>query len=98
MCEVHERYSHFSLPIFPADVAGSIGFSYSDTWVDEDDLFAYVEVSRLGGSLGEVTVMHAAQDGTAIAGVDFTVTYYEITWADGEMGAKVSPRPRCFHV
>jgi hypothetical protein len=52
-----------------------------------------VSVVRLGGSSGVVSVNYATQNGTAVAGTDFTATTGSLTWADGDAAAKTFSIP-----
>lgn len=47
-----------------------------------------VYVERSGGSLGAATVDYDANNGTAVAGTDFTATAGTLSWADGENDVK----------
>jgi hypothetical protein len=41
-------------------------------------------VNRTGGSTGAISVTHAATDGTAVAGTDFTASSGTLQWGDGD--------------
>jgi uncharacterized delta-60 repeat protein len=47
-----------------------------------------INVQRVGGSAGAVSVDYSAQDGTALVGVDYQVTRGTLTWADGDTTSK----------
>ena len=66
-----------------------------------------VTVARTGGSDGPASVLYSTSPGTALAGVDYTTTVGNLTWADGDASnrivsipiinnATVNPPPRVF--
>lgn len=63
---------------------GVLAFSVSSQDVNEDAGTVTLTVNRTGGSDGEVTVEYATQDGTAIAGEDYTAGAGTLTFIDGQ--------------
>jgi hypothetical protein len=47
-----------------------------------------VQVQRLLGSTGAISVAYATSDGTAIAGTDYTAASGTLNWADGDSASK----------
>ncbi len=68
------------LAVFPA---GELQFSATSYTVNEADGSATIEVTRVHGTNGEVTVQFATSDGTAVAGADYTSVTQTLTFADG---------------
>jgi MYXO-CTERM domain-containing protein len=54
---------------------------------------ALLDISRVGGSTGPVTVQITTADGTAKAGVDYTATSTTASWADGDTAMKTIAVP-----
>jgi uncharacterized delta-60 repeat protein len=63
---------------------GTILFTVATRVVNEAAATVQIDVERFGGSLGEVTIDYATEDGTAIEGDDYAATSGTLTWADGE--------------
>ena len=68
----------------PAAAAGSVQFAIPSFHVIEDVVFAKVNVIRVGGSTGTLTVGFLTSDGNAIAGQDYTSTTGTLTFLNGE--------------
>lgn len=62
---------------------GSLRFSSSAYEAEESAAAATVQVERVGGNLGEVSVQYATADGTAMAGGDYAETTGTLTFANG---------------
>jgi hypothetical protein len=76
------------------DTAGQISFAATVFPENEFEPVATIYVSRFGGSSGQVTVQFAtSNNGTAVAGSDYTATTGTVTWADGETGEKTFTIP-----
>ena len=69
---------------FSVGSVGQVEFDMASYTVAEDGGSATIDVRRVGGSDGEITVDYAASNGTATAGADYTATSGTITFADGE--------------
>ena len=67
----------------PVPPAGSLQFSAPTYTVDENDDTVSITVTRVGGSLGTVTVEYSSSDGTAIAGSDYSAVIGTLSFADG---------------
>lgn len=65
--------------------SGTLQFTSATFSAAEQSGLASVSVSRVGGTLGAVTVDYAASGGTALAGSDFTVVSGTLPFADGEV-------------
>lgn len=63
---------------------GSLQFAVSSQSVAEGAGTVTVTVSRVGGSVGAVSVVYATADGTAQAPGDFAHTTETLYWADGD--------------
>ncbi|MBL0125820.1 MAG: hypothetical protein IPP88_25250 [Betaproteobacteria bacterium] len=63
---------------------GAVQFSATSFATTENATTITVSVQRVGGSAGSITVNYATQDGTAIAGSDYTATSGTLTWANGD--------------
>eukprot|EP00295_Goniomonas_pacifica_P008292 CAMPEP_0175820880 /NCGR_PEP_ID=MMETSP0107_2-20121207/8838_1 /TAXON_ID=195067 ORGANISM="Goniomonas pacifica, Strain CCMP1869" /NCGR_SAMPLE_ID=MMETSP0107_2 /ASSEMBLY_ACC=CAM_ASM_000203 /LENGTH=1487 /DNA_ID=CAMNT_0017133223 /DNA_START=27 /DNA_END=4490 /DNA_ORIENTATION=+ len=61
-----------------------------DTIVVEEGQTATVNISRVNGTFGAVTVTVSTQDGTASAGVDYTALSQTVSFAAGEETKQVS--------
>ncbi len=59
----------------------------------EDAGTVTVTVSRVGGSNGAVSVNYATQDGTALAGTDYTAASGTLSWASGDATDKIFTVP-----
>lgn len=68
--------------------AGSLGFGAASYTVSEGSGTAVVLVNRTGGSTGAISVDYASDDGTAVAGVDYTAVSGTLNWADGDSSAR----------
>ena len=77
-----------TLDIIDDDLAGTVQFDSADYSVIEGEGVLTVNVTRTGGSDGNVTVDHAATDGTAKTPGDYTGGDGTLTWLEGD----VSPR------
>ncbi|TQV89519.1 Calx-beta domain-containing protein [Aliikangiella coralliicola] len=64
--------------------AGEIGFEFDTELVNENDGSFAIKVVRTGGSYGEVSVVLATQDDSAVAISDYTALSQTLTFADGE--------------
>ena len=96
--------SHRNLPILAACLAlclvalpvsaakpgssGVLKYSQSSFNVHEDVGAATISVHRIQGTEGAVTVAYETQDGTAVAGEDYSEASGVLEWADGEGGTK----------
>ena len=56
------------------------------TAVNEHDGQAVVNVRRIGGSAGAVSVAYQTEPGNAVAGADYTHTSGRLDWGDGDTG------------
>jgi uncharacterized delta-60 repeat protein len=72
---------------------GHIGFTSSSYSATEDSGFAYVTVSRLGASLGTLTVTAITGDLTATNGVNYIGSTNVLTWNNGDVTNKVIAIP-----
>ncbi|EIJ40996.1 Calx-beta domain-containing protein [Beggiatoa alba B18LD] len=73
--------------------AGVLTFKTALSTVNENAGVANVEVSRLDGTQGSVTVSYSTINGTAIAGSDYTLTQGALSWANGENNTKTISVP-----
>jgi hypothetical protein len=64
--------------------SGSAQFAVSRFQVNEDLNLATITVLRTGGSAGSISVDYATEDGTAIAGQDYTSTSGTLSFGNGE--------------
>jgi surface-anchored protein len=69
---------------FSVGSVGQVEFDASSYAVAEDGGSATINVRRVGGSDGQITVDYATANGTATAGTDYTATSGTLTFADGE--------------
>ena len=76
-------------PAMPA----TLQFSSATYTADKSNRFAFVGVSRVGGSTGAVQVVCLTSNGTALAGQDYVSVATNLAWADGETGAKTVTVP-----
>ncbi len=68
---------------------GTIQFSASEYRVAENNVGDYsVNVKRVGGSYGRISVKYTMYDGTALAGQYFVATSGELIWEDGDDSSK----------
>ena len=63
---------------------GALQFLASSFTTTETAGMASITVQRVGGSVGAVTVNYATQNGTAVAGADYTATSGTLTWPTGD--------------
>ena len=73
--------------------AGVAEFTVTGAEVAEAAGQLTVEVRRVGGTEGAVSVDASTLQGTAVAGGDFVSTVTTLTWADGEAGTKTFTVP-----
>ncbi len=64
---------------------GIVQFELSEITVAEDIGSVLVNVTRTGGSDGELTIPFTTNDGSAIAGEDYNAITDTVFWADGEV-------------
>lgn len=78
----------------PATEPGIIEFS-SPTYsvAEEGGIDATITVTRTGGSSGSLSIDYASSDGTATAGVDYTMVSGTLSWLDGDSSAKTFSVP-----
>jgi subtilisin-like proprotein convertase family protein len=69
------------------DTPGGLRFT-APISVAENGGPATIDVSRVGGSAGAVSVQYATSDGTATAPADYTSTSGTLNWADGDLAPK----------
>jgi hypothetical protein len=76
---------------FRASVAqpGDLQLQLSSASAVENDGSITLQVQRVGGALGTVTVDYATSAGTAVPGTDYVDTTGTLTWLDGD----ASPKP-----
>ena len=75
-------------------VPGVLSFSGAATrMIVENAGSLALSVNRTGGTDGAISVMCAAVNGTATAGLDFTATNLTLSWADGDSAAKACNVP-----
>jgi hypothetical protein len=73
------------------DAAGTVRFS-SPTYSVSESGFATIELERVGGSRGPLTVSYATSNGTASAS-DYTAQSGTFSWTNGEGGSKTFAVP-----
>lgn len=66
------------------ELPGRLGFAVGAVEVDESSPKVTVEVFRTDGSIGEVSVDFATEDGSALAGEDYLPVAGTLTWGTGE--------------
>lgn len=71
-------------PAMASAQAGNISLQASTLSVDQNWGSISFEVTRSGGSAGQVSVSYATSDGTATQGVDYTKTSGTLSWAAGD--------------
>jgi len=69
-------------------VPGILSISDTNITVTEDAALATVTVTRFSGSDGEVSVVFASVNDSAIAGEDYTAASGTLNWADGDSSNK----------
>jgi hypothetical protein len=67
----------------PVPASGTLQFSMANYSVAEGGGSASVEVSRVGGSTGSISVSYATGDDTATASVDYSTSSGVLSFADG---------------
>ncbi|MDB6034285.1 MAG: hypothetical protein JWM16_4623 [Verrucomicrobiales bacterium] len=67
---------------------GRLNFSSATYVTNENATYLRVQVTRTGGNLGAISVQFAADNGTAINGVDFVGMTNTLTWPSGDATAK----------
>ena len=72
---------------------GTIRFTSASQLVDENAGSITISVSRLGGSVGAVSVNYTTVAGSATAGADYTTKSGTLSWAAGEFGNKTITIP-----
>ena len=72
---------------------GELSFVVSTFSVDESVGTASIEVQRINGNDGAVSVRCDTSDGTATAGADYTTTNDTLSWADGDTADKTCTIP-----
>lgn len=80
-------------PATPATAAGTIGFSAAALSALENAGSISVTVTRQFGGSGAQTFQYATQNGTALAGVNYTATSGTLSWADGDTSSKTLTVP-----
>ncbi len=82
--------SSFTVSIKASDGAqnGQINLGTTSSSVNEANTTVSINVARINGSDGEISIDFATQDGSAIAGSDYTATSGTLTWADGDAADK----------
>ena len=70
------------------DSAGSLQFTASSYSALEPSGTAILNVARVGGSGGAVSVDYASSDGSAVAGSDYVTATGSLNWADGDINSK----------
>ncbi|HWM65627.1 MAG TPA: Calx-beta domain-containing protein [Steroidobacteraceae bacterium] len=73
--------------------AGSLQFSTATYSVAQTIGTVSVTVNRVNGSGGAIQVTYTTTDGSAVAGTQYTAKTGNLTWADGDTGAKLFSIP-----
>ena len=73
--------------------AGTVQFISASTSVNENAGSLALTVARAGEGFGPASVKYATQNGTAIAGPDYTAASGELIWAAGDTGVKTITLP-----
>ena len=76
--------SEFSPCLTVTNNPGDVSFSASSSSASENSSVAAITIDRVNGASGTITVDFATQDGTAIAGTDYTTTNTQVTFLNGE--------------
>ena len=71
--------------IFQLNVHGILSFSAAAGNVNENAGSVTLIVNRTGSGAGAVGVTYATEDGTALAGTDYTAATGTLSWADGDL-------------
>jgi glucose/arabinose dehydrogenase len=77
-------------PPGPQPGTTSIEFNKTAATVDEAAGTATIQVDRIGGTTGSVSVNYATSNGTATAGADYTASSGTITFAAGETSKSIA--------
>jgi hypothetical protein len=72
-----------------APAPGSVQLSLSSYIVAQGSGLFSAGVERIGGSAGAVSVQYSTEDGSAVAGTDYSATTGVLQWADGDSSPKV---------
>jgi uncharacterized delta-60 repeat protein len=72
----------------PAGAAGSLAFVSASHSALENAGSVTLQVARLPGASGAVSINYATGGGSAVASTDYTATSGTLHWADGEGGVK----------
>jgi hypothetical protein len=86
-----EQHPHLRPKItvrYGAPGPGTVSFQSATATVNEDAGTVTLNVARVGGILGAITVNYTTANGTATAGLDYAAATGSVSWADGEMGVK----------
>ncbi|MDA8417546.1 MAG: Ig-like domain-containing protein, partial [Desulfobacteraceae bacterium] len=75
------------------NASGAVSLSATTYSVLETAGVVSVTVNRTGGSAGAASVNYATSNGTAVAGTNYTTTTGTLSWAAGDMAAKVFTIP-----
>ncbi len=79
--------------IFALNVHGILSFSTDAANVSENAGNVTLVVNRTGSGTGAVGVTFATEDGTALAGTDYTASTGTLSWADGDLSPKAITVP-----
>jgi hypothetical protein len=82
--------SQVMLSIESDDVAGALQFEATEAAADETSGQVVLKVVRTNGSAGTVTVAYATQNGSALAGTDYTQTSGTLTFAPEETTKEIT--------
>ncbi len=74
-----------TLTILNVDSAGSFQFSSAAYGVKKYGSYALIPVTRMGGSIGTVTVSFTTVDDTALQGVNYVYTTNTLVFTDGQL-------------
>jgi hypothetical protein len=74
----------------PVPPAGSLHFSGASYSVAEDNNNIVATVTRAGGSFGQVTADFTTNDGSAVAGSDYTAASGTLTFAEGVISQTIT--------
>jgi hypothetical protein len=80
-------------PMVAAQGAGTLSFNPAIVEVSEGAGSVTLTVTRTSGSTGAISVQYATQNGSAMAGTDYTATSGTLMWADGDAAAKTITLP-----
>ncbi len=76
--------SEFSTCLTVTNNPGDVSFNVSSSSGAENSSVAAFTIDRVNGASGTITVDFATQDGTAVAGTDYTTTNTQVTFLNGE--------------